>query len=114
MSRSTNARVRTRCASASVARSGHADIQYEDAARAEQAKRGGPCATPIIEREQMRYRTAGNDDRVEGHDTGLLFQRRRDHDQQLATCAQPRQTVYEIPTDRFQLHSDRSPCSSAA
>src|SRR5262245_49663640 len=45
---------------------GHADIQYEDAARAEHAKRGGPCATPIIEREQMRYRTAGNDDRVEG------------------------------------------------
>src|SRR5262245_42930286 len=45
---------------------GYADIQDEDAARTEQAKRGGPGSTPIIERDQMRYRTAGNDDRVEG------------------------------------------------
>ena len=34
---------------------GDADIANKDAARAEQAKRGGPGATAIIEREQMRH-----------------------------------------------------------
>jgi len=39
----------------------------------------------------------------QGRDTPMLLQRCRDHHQQLATCAQPRQTGFEVPTDRFQL-----------
>jgi hypothetical protein len=45
---------------------GHADIENEDAAGAKQTKCGGPSATPIIEREQMRQGAAGNDNDVEG------------------------------------------------
>ena len=36
------------------------------------------------------------------HDPGMLFQRCRNHHQQLATCAQPRQTGLEVLTDRVR------------
>ena len=36
-------------------------------------------------------------------DTPMLLQRCRDHDQQLATGAQPREARLEVATDRVQL-----------
>src|SRR5262245_47044071 len=42
-------------------------------------------------------------------DSGLLLQRCRDHDQQLATCAQSGQTELEVPTDRVELERRQKP-----
>src|SRR5215471_7194170 len=42
-------------------------------------------------------------------DSGLLLERCRDHDQQLATGTQPGQTDLEVPTDRVELERRQQP-----